>query len=114
MMDCLVVLEGASRIRPKGLIMDPTRQVLEAAIELLQWHQRSREIMERMLSKLRGHDGHTDDRKGTISSLIHDEVYILLLEGGSIVELFSQQNKWEFVSNASSSWHILEGSVSVA
>ena len=33
--DCLVVLERESQTRPSGLIMDPTRQVLETILDLL-------------------------------------------------------------------------------
>jgi hypothetical protein len=84
------VLAEGSQCRPKGLIMDPTRQVLDMVGELLDWHHRSTETWDSVMTVLRINDIGT--RKQALSELIRKQVYPLLAEGLDVVECYSQIN----------------------
>jgi hypothetical protein len=87
-MESAKVLAIESRCRPKGLIMDPTRQALEMVAELLDWHYRSRETWKGVLAQLQTANGMS--RKEAVGELIHTEVYPLLAEGLEVVECYSR------------------------
>lgn len=78
-------LEKASLKRPKGLIMDPTRQVLEMLQDLLGWYGRTRACFDKFLA--------TAPNKAlspeAASNLLISSTYPLLAEGVEIVHAFS-------------------------
>ncbi len=91
MKERLEVLQQECQSRPKGLIMDPTRQVTETLVDLLEWYLRSKETLDRLNSA----QLHSDEENGeqAFSDMLVAHVYPLLAEGIDIVELFSQGNK---------------------
>lgn len=91
----LQILEQESHLRPKGLIMDPTRQVMETLADLLEWHCRSKEALDSAMATIK----HADDEH-TFSDKLVNNIYPVLAEGIEVVELFSQGNKKCYEANA--------------
>ena len=86
--ECLAVLEEASQSRPKGLIMDPTRQVIDTLVDLLEWHQSTKETLFALSRSLVGSESPLT--KETFSKWIVEDVYPLLAEGSAVVDIYSQ------------------------
>jgi hypothetical protein len=84
----LEVLQRERQLRPKGLIMDPTRQVIETLFDLLEWHANSKMILFQVVATL------TQEpcNEAAFSEMLTNNVYPLLAEGLEIVEIFSRKH----------------------
>lgn len=75
--------------RPKGVLMDPARHVVDSWIELLEWYSRVivafRELVTSAKSNANGPD--SDE---SFSTLIADKIHPLMMEGLEVVALFSR------------------------
>lgn len=109
MEDCFTVLTRESQLRPKGLIMDPTRQVIETLLDLLEWYQKSKSTLNKVVVLLRTAERGSSLRE-RFSDIILSDVYPLLAEGCALVEMFSHENQFKFQASAVISGRILEGS----
>ena len=79
--------------RPRGVLMDPARHVVDAWIEILEWHNRVQDAFRNLVSSTRSIPGGV--ATAAFSTIISDTFYPLLLEGQEVVSMFSQQNASE-------------------
>ena len=100
------VLAEENQCRPRGLIMDPTRQVLDMVGDLLRWHCRSTESWGNVIAILQTKDTMTVGQ--ALSELIRTQVYPLLAEGVDVVELYSHYNSDQYEASAALSAMLLE------
>ena len=78
--------------RPKGVFMDPARHVVDSWVEILEWHDRVVGAFRDLSSSAMSNAGTSNDAAGeTLSSLIADKVYPLMLEGQEVIALYSHQ-----------------------
>jgi hypothetical protein len=104
--DTVHVLAEENRCRPRGLIMDPTRQVLDVVGDLLQWHRRSTERWANVIALLQTNDIMSASQM--LSELMRTQVYPLLAEGLDVVELYSHHNRGQHEASAALSALFLE------
>jgi hypothetical protein len=97
--ECLGRLKELRILRPKGLVMDPTRNAVDLLIDVLSWHQLVKEALE-MLAAYAEKQVAADE----FSDLIADCTFVLLREGAEIIELFSERSssQHKFMASARS------------
>mmetsp|Transcript_25232 Transcript_25232/g.38131 ORF Transcript_25232/g.38131 Transcript_25232/m.38131 type:complete len:1046 (+) Transcript_25232:163-3300(+) len=81
--DLLISLTECSENRPKGVIIEPARHVLELIIDLLTWHDRVKCAVE----KLQFLDGIADNH-------FIAEIYSFVVEGSEIIQWYSKQRNF--------------------
>lgn len=92
--ECLEILATEKESRPKGLIMNPTRQVIDTIIELLEWHQRTRQSLITLLKSLQ--NAAVEDHSSVLSDYLVSTAYALLVEGIPVVQVFTSKNASHF------------------
>jgi hypothetical protein len=77
--------------RPKGVLMEPARHVVDSWIEVLEWHNRVSVAFRDLASSAKSNASGPDSAAGdTFSTLIADKIHPLMAEGLEIVALFSR------------------------
>lgn len=84
-------LTVARDTRPKGVVMDPARHVVDAWVEALEWHNRLKTALRDLASS--SIDGNAD----AFSTRISDKIYPLMLEGQEVLSFFGQQVPGSFI-----------------
>lgn len=85
--ECLEQLMESRTNRPKGLLMDPARNVVDLCTDVLSWHQLVKKALD-MLDAFAEKQLKVDE----LSDLIADCTFALLREGAEVIELFSQRS----------------------
>ena len=87
-------LTVARDARPKGVLMDPARHIVDSWIELLEWHNRVNAAFRGLISSSKSIADGPDSAAGdSFSTLIADMIYPLMLEGQEVVSRFSRQGE---------------------
>lgn len=87
----------ASKIhRPKGIIVNPARHVVDSLVDVLVWHQQAIETMKQSNGK------HTEGTKDSVDAHVHTSrsLYALVGEGSEILEAFGTKGAIDFVLNS--------------
>eukprot|EP00546_Thalassionema_frauenfeldii_P020557 CAMPEP_0178903134 /NCGR_PEP_ID=MMETSP0786-20121207/4990_1 /TAXON_ID=186022 /ORGANISM="Thalassionema frauenfeldii, Strain CCMP 1798" /LENGTH=1932 /DNA_ID=CAMNT_0020574475 /DNA_START=167 /DNA_END=5965 /DNA_ORIENTATION=+ len=93
----LKYLTECSKQRPKGVIVEPARHVLELIIDLLKWHDR----VKCAIGKLRSLDGRDN-------GVLVAKIYSLIIEGSEIIRWYSKQRNFgDFCIDSSNISHII-------
>jgi hypothetical protein len=85
--------------RPKGIIMDPTRHVVDSLVDVLAWYERVKKSLRDATLSLSA--ASTQDSRDKYSIMIVDSFYPLLAEGIEIVELFTKQMSFDLTFQCS-------------
>jgi Transcription factor S-II (TFIIS), central domain len=87
--DALAFVDTERESRPKGLIMNPTRSVVDSLFDMLSWYQMIVNVFEEIREKIRSFSSaDASTVAGLFSSIIKEEVYPLLADGSEILEAY--------------------------
>lgn len=94
--DLLSRLQASKIHRPKGIIVDPARHVVDSMVDVLAWHQQSVETMKQSNGK------HVEGNKDLAHAPRRTSrcVYTLVGEGSEILEAFGTKGATDFVVNS--------------
>lgn len=87
---CLSIVEWARDHRPRGIVQNPTRAVIDNLVDLLSWYTKTHGAMESVWNDL----SHWSDQGSSktvaekYSSRIIESIYPLLADGAEALELF--------------------------
>ena len=109
---CHVFLEKERDLRPRGIIMDPTRHVFDSLLDALVWHKRVKDGMRLAIDELKAliqNDPSTLTAE-KYSMLLTDRMYPLLVEGTDAVEVFAESRavSGQFKAKSQHSVELLE------
>lgn len=102
--DCLQLLQEQRPLRPKGIIIDPSRHVYEALVDLLFWYQQVEDSMKKAAERISmaAVESTSEDSTGKIySTLMVDSFYPLLVEGIEVVKAYADSIEFPHSFDAS-------------
>ena len=70
--------------RPRGIIMNPTRNAVDTLVDLLTWYGKVKSVATSMLDELNS----SQESASVFSSLIIENLYPLLVDGSEILEMY--------------------------
>lgn len=83
-------LTVARDTRPKGVLMEPARHVVDSWVEALQWHNRLKDALCALASSSASRGGSDNADGDTLSALIAEKIYPLMVEGQEVISSFSR------------------------
>ncbi|KAL3920413.1 MAG: hypothetical protein SGILL_003277, partial [Bacillariaceae sp.] len=91
--EALSLVENARDDRPKGLMMDPTRAVVDSIVDLLLWYQKVavtfNDVLEKVAQLSSGGDALSEST--SYSEVITEMVYPLLADGSDVLEVYCSE-----------------------
>jgi hypothetical protein len=82
----LSCLKQCREERPKGVIVDPARHILDHIIDLLEWHNSVKSAVKKL--QLDGTDEPDHE--------LHRSLFLLMEEGSEVIEMYSQERNGDF------------------
>lgn len=81
--------------RPRGIIVDPNRSVVDSIVDILSWYEKSKSSIAFVVEKLRQISTQNDPTTiaAAYSSLISGQIYNVLVDGLDVLKIYSDAEK---------------------